>query len=311
MKNSSSKQLETQSQPFMDVLVDYAFKRIFASNHNKRYLIAMLNAFLAKYIGEIIDVELLSTEQLGILPDDKRVSYDIYAKEGAGRRFLIEMQRSRQTFYSRRAIAYVSRAVSNELQKGDREYHFPNVISLNFLEKHDKKIMGKANLLQRVMLKNEENEIFSEKVMFIFVDLSIFADGKRGMDLSDLCQKWAYYIRNIGHMEEVDVRGETGIFLEFINECRMSNLNEAEMREYKKSVMDYADVRDACVAAKEDGLAEGKEEGRMEGRMEGLAEGKKLIVDRMLAQKLTIDAICNLTGLTEDEIKGFMAENNV
>lgn len=135
---------------------------------------------------------------------------------------------------------------------------------------------------------------FSEKVMFIFVDLSIFADGKREMDLSDLCQKWAYYIRNIGHMEEVDVRGETGIFLEFINECRMSNLNEAEMREYKKSVMDYADVRDACVAAKEDGLA----------------EGKKLIVDRMLAQKLTIDAICNLTGLTEDEIKGFMAENN-
>ena len=151
---------------------------------------------------------------------------------------------------------------------------------------------------------------FSEKVMFIFVDLSIFADGKREMDLSDLCQKWAYYIRNIGHMEEVDVRGETGIFLEFINECRMSNLNEAEMREYKKSVMDYADVRDACIAAKEDGLAEGKEEGKIEGRMEGLAEGKKLIVDRMLAQKLTIDAICNLTGLTEDEIRGFMAENN-
>lgn len=144
------------------------------------------------------------------------------------------------------------------------------------------------------MLKNEENEIFSEKVMFIFVDLSIFADRKREVNFGDLCQKWAYYIRNIGHMEEADVRGETGIFLEFINECRMSNLNEAEMREYKKSVMDYADVRDACVAAKEDGLA----------------EGKKLIVTRMLAQKLSIDAICDLTGLTEDEIRSIMAENN-
>jgi len=114
------------------------------------------------------------------------------------------------------------------------------------------------------------------------------------VDFSDLCQKWAYYIGNIGKMDEDDVKGETGIFLEFINDCRMSNLNEAEMREYKKSVMDYADVRDACVAAKEDGFA----------------EGKKLIVARMLAQKLSIDAICDLTGLTEEEIRGIMVENN-
>ena len=65
------------------------------------------------------------------------------------------------------------------------------------------------------------------------------------------------------------------------------------MREYKKSVMDYADVRDACVAAKEDGFAEGKEE----GRMEGLIEGKKLIVARMLAQRLSIGVYNPAQGL--------------
>jgi hypothetical protein len=131
-------------------------------------------------------------------------------------------------------------------------------------------------------------------LVFYLEKICIFAGGKREVDFSDLCQKWAYYIGNIGKMDEDDVKGETGIFLEFINDCRMSNLNEAEMREYKKSVMDYADVRDACVAAKEDGFA----------------EGKKLIVARMLAQKLSIDAICDLTGLTEEEIRGIMVENN-
>ena len=30
----------------------------------------------------------------------------------------------------------------------------------------------------------------------------------------------------------------------------MSNLNETEMKEYKKSIMEYEDVQDACVAAK-------------------------------------------------------------
>jgi hypothetical protein len=38
----------------------------------------------------------------------------------------------------------------------------------------------------------------------------------------------------------------------------MSNLNETEMKEYKKSIMEYADVQDACVAAMEDGFAEGE-----------------------------------------------------
>ena len=60
--------------------------------------------------------------------------------------------------------------------------------------------MGGRKFLQRVMLKNEDNEIFSEKIMFFFVDLSIFASDKAGVDFGDPRQKWAYYIRNIGKL---------------------------------------------------------------------------------------------------------------
>ena len=307
MENNLSNLSEIESLPFMNVLVDYAFKRIFGNPQNKNIQLAMLNAFLGDYIGEIKDLELLPTDQVGILPDDKKVSYDVYAKEGDERRFLIEMQRGRQTYYSRRAIAYVSRAVSNELRKGDREYNFPNVISLNFLERHDAKIMGKREFLQRVMLKNEDNEIFSEKIMFFFVDLSIFASDKAGVDFGDFRQKWAYYIRNIGVMKESDVKGETGIFLEFVNECRMSNLNETEMNEYKKSIMEYEDVQDACVAAKEDGFEEGKAEGLAEGEARGEARGEankaREIALGMLTKEYSVDIISDLTGLTEEEIR--------
>ena len=180
--------------PFMNVLVDYAFKRIFGSSQNKKILIAMLNAFLSESIGEIIDLELLHPEQLGISPKDKKLSYDIYCKEGEKRNFLIEMQHGRQTFYSRRAVAYVSRAVSNELTKGDRTYKFPSIISLNFLDYHDAKIMRKDKFVQKVTLKNEENENFLEKIMFFFVDLSNFAVEKDAVDFSDERRKWAYYL---------------------------------------------------------------------------------------------------------------------
>ena len=67
------------------------------------------------------------------------------------------------------------------------------------------KIMGGRKFLQRVTLKNEDNEIFSEKIMFFFVDLSIFASDKVGVDFGDLRQKWAYYIRNIGKLSESDL----------------------------------------------------------------------------------------------------------
>lgn len=284
---------------FMNVLVDYAFKRIFGNIQNKSILISMLNSFLSEYVGEITDIELLPTEQLGISPNDKKMSYDVYSKEGEERRFLLEMQRGRQTFYSRRAIAYVSRAVSNELKKGDREYNFPSVISLNFMEYHDSKIMGKSDFVQRVMLKNEQNENFSEKIMFIFVDLSIFADGKTASSIVDERKKWAYYIRNIGHLSEGDVKDETGVFRDFIDQCRMSNLNKTEMREYKKSIMEYADVQDACVAAMEDGIAEGE----ARGREAGLADAKRTMALEMLKKGIPLSLVSDITGLSEKEVR--------
>ena len=114
-------------------------------------------------------------------------------------------------------------------------------------------------------------KFFQRRSFFFFVDLSIFASDKARVDFGDPRQKWAYYIRNIGKLSESDVRRETGIFREFVNECRMSNLNETEMKEYKKSIMEYEDVQDACVAAKEDGFAEGKAEGLAEGEARGEA----------------------------------------
>ena len=171
--------------------------------------------------------------------------------------------------------------------------------------------MGGGKFLQRVMLKNEDNEIFSEKIMFFFVDLSIFAIDNAGVDFGDLRQKWAYYIRNIGKLSESDVRKETGIFQEFVNECRMSNLNETEMKEYKKSIMEYEDVQDACVAAKEDGFEEGKAKGRAEGLAEGEARGEargeankaREIALGMLSRGYAVDIISDLTGLAEEEIR--------
>ena len=79
------------------------------------------------------------------------------------------------------------------------------------------------------------------------------------------------------------------------------------MKEYKKSIMEYEDVQDACVAAKEDGFAEGRAEGLAEGETRGEARGEankaREIALGMLAKGYAVNIISDLTGLTEDEIR--------
>lgn len=80
------------------------------------------------------------------------------------------------------------------------------------------------------------------------------------------------------------------------------------MKEYEKSIMEYADVQDACVAAKEDGFAEGKAEGLAEGEVRGEAKKAREIAFELLKRKIPIEIISETTGLTEDEIRHLQCE---
>ena len=63
--------------------------------------------------------------------------------------------------------------------------------------------------------------------------------------------------------------------------------------------MEYEDVQDACVAAKEDGFAEGLAEGEARGE----ANKARKIAFELLKKKIPIEIISEATGLTEDEIQ--------
>ena len=87
-----------------------------------------------------------------------------------------------------------------------------------------------------------------------------------------------------------------------------------EKKEYKKSVLEYADVQDAIRCAKENSLKEGIEKGREEGREQGIQQGmqqgilqgeanaKRLLARNMLAEGLGPDIVARISGLTEEEV---------
>ena len=284
---------------FFDPLSDFGFKRIFASENNKDLLIDFLNACIADDVGTITDITFLPSEQLGERPEDKLVIFDIFCENQNGDRFIIEMQRSRQPFFADRIISYVSRVISREMEKGESDYAIPDVYSFNLLDYNAPEFKGNDRFFHKVMLKDETNEIFSDRTTYFFVELCKFAAVKdKTLDNAPM-RRWLELLTSIGDSTNRDYGAEEqGVFRKFIEECRITKLTNMERKEYKKSVLEYKDVQGAIICAREDGV----EEGFGKGMEKGLNEGKRQLVRNMLAKGLDPALIAEISGLTHEEI---------
>jgi len=215
----------------------------------------------------------MTQEQVGENESEKNVIFDIYCTNQDGDRFIIEMQRSLQHFFANRTISYVSRALSSSLRKGDRSYRIPTVYSINLLDFQPDMFPERDQYMWKVMLKDEDNRIFSKKMMIYFFKLSNFAAQtleKRERFSSEI-EKWFYYLKNIQNMDEQHYHSEQDpIFKQLLEECTYKKLNDMEQEEYKKDLLEYEGIRDAIEYAREQGeekgLAKGIEKGREEGR---------------------------------------------
>ena len=300
---------------YIDLLTDYGFKHVFGDKEDKYILMASLNACLADFTETITELTFLPTEKLGDKPSEKRVIFDLYCKNQRGEHFIIELQRTSQHFYADRSISYVSRIISSELQRGDRFYHIPRVYSINILEFNADEFAGRENYFWSVQLKDNDNEIFSKKIMLVFIELNKFAARNKESEFRDELQKWIYILKNISKMECPDPRLQDDVFLKLFEKCKYSKLDNMEKEKYRKSVLEYEDVQDAVSYAEERALAAGYEKGKAEGEAkghakglaeghaEGLAEGKVKIARTMLENNFDIATISRLTGLSEEEIR--------
>ena len=249
-------------------LTDFSFKRIFGTDSNKELLIEFLNQTLSSDTGIIADICYLPQEQIGNSQFEKDVIFDIYCTNQGGDHFIIEMQRSKQHFFSNRVISYVCRAVSNSLRKGDRHYNFPTVYSVNLLDFQPDVFPENGEYFWKVMLKDNDNRIFSRKMLLFFFKLSNFAaqTTENRKDFENGMVKWLYYLKNIQNMNRHDLENEEDpVFRKLLEECKYSNLNNMEQEEYKKSLLEYEGIRDAIECAREDAAKENFEQGLQQG----------------------------------------------
>ena len=168
------------------------------------------------------------------------------------------------------------------------------------------------------MLKDDRNEIFSEKMSFLLIDLSKFAARKRFVKLADDREKWCYAIKNMWQMGENDIPAENAVFHELYEECKLTKLTDMEKQEYEKSILEYEDVKEAMAYNRrmakaegfEDGFEKGMEKGRKEGIEEGMEKGREegreeallQTAKKLLELGVSLVDVVNATGLSEEQL---------
>jgi len=294
----------------INLLTDFGFKRFFGTEQYKKNLIHFLNAFLSDHIGPVTDIAYHQTEQLGLSDKEKRLVFDVFCSDQNNDRIIVEMQKISQEFLKNRIIAYTSRIISNSLGRGDRRYNIPTVLSIILVDFSVPELAAAGDFVQHVLLKDDKNNIFSEKIAFLLIDLTKFAARKQFEQLVDDRQKWCYAIKNMWRLEEDDIPEEYDIFHELYEECKLSKLTTMEKQEYEKSVLEYEDVKEAMEYHHRMGRSEGFEKGYdlgiekgvQQGIEQGRGEGVRSVIKRMLDNNMDLSIIAKVTGLSEDEI---------
>ena len=300
-----AKNQEEEEQSFyINPLTDFGFKKLFCSDRRgAERLLSLLRAYLPDKMEGVTTITFLPTELLGETENTKRVSFDIYGVTNDEKRVIVEMQRGEQTFFANRVITYNCRVISQNVERGDLEYNIPMVISFSIMDYTPKWFSKNDGFFHIVQLKDEKNKIFSQKTFFCFLELRNFAAPNPGQltdrKFSDLRHKWAYVLKNMGQMEEQDLSQEDEMFRGMFEDGRYSKLTAMEKKEYKKSVLEYADVQDAIRCARQNSLQEGIEQ----GIEQGIEEGKRQLIRSMFAEGIPIATISKITGLTEEELQ--------
>ena len=302
---------------YIDLMVDWSFKKIFGTEVNKDILIEFLKVIFPQYA--ISDITYVPTEQLGIMEDDRKAIFDVLCRTVDGKTFLVEMQRGYQKHFFERALFYTSFPIMKQGKKalaeearGNRPWDFSLdgvffLGILNFKYEDDEMTEHRYRLMEATSKK-----LMTDKLEFVFVEVEKFDKGEDELE-TDL-DKWLYLLKNMSNLLGRPERLRDRIFTKLFDVAELAQLDDEDRTNYIKSMNTERDTYNQIEYAretgreeghkvgKEEGLKEGKEEGIKEGREEGAKQKSFDIAKRMLEKGIAIETISELTGLTEKEI---------
>lgn len=313
-------------EKYVNIFTDFGFKKLFGEKPSKPILLDFLNELLIEQEGPIKNISYLNTEHLGSSAIDRRAIFDIYCENERGEKFIVELQKAKQTYFKDRTLFYATFPIQEQAKQNDWDFKLKAVYTvaiLDFVFEEDKADINKYRY--DVKLTDIETcKVFYDKLTFIYLELPKF--NKKIDELSTNFEKWLFVLKNLHKLDKIPDQLKEERFEKLFAIAEVAHFTKEELKSYEDSKKFYRDIKNSMDTAFEEGKVEGKEEGLKLGKIEGIKKGriaglkegkiKGMNLGKMEGQKaiitdiirkgvnknISIETLTHLTGLTEKEV---------
>lgn len=280
-------------EKYINPFTDYGFKRLFGEEPNKDLLLDFLNELLKEEQGQIKDLTFLKNENLGASEVDRKAIFDIYCENEKGEKFIVELQKTKQSFFKDRTLYYSTFPIRDQARRADWNYELKAVYTvaiLDFVFDEDKAQPDKYRYDVK-LTDQETKQVFYDKLTFIYLEMPKF--NKTVEELETRFDKWLYVIRNLNRLDRVPDKLREQIFDKLFETAEIARFTPEQVRSYEDSLKYYRDLKNSLDTAREEGMMEGIEK----------------VALNMLKVGVSIETIANTTGLTNQQIETLKKKN--
>ena len=276
---------------YFNPYTDFGFKKLFGEEGSKDLLIDFLNQLLPTH-HQIQQLSFKNPENLADTIAERKAIFDIYCESKTGDKFIVEMQKAKIKHFKDRALFYSTFPIREQSEKGDWNFlllpiYF--IAILDFEYDDDPKFKTTPKFRRDVCLKDQDGDIFFDKLNFKFLQMPLF--NKQEDELVTHFDKWLYFLKNLESFNHIPTILNEPIFQKGFEIAEISHLNGEQYEQYKKSLVQYLEVKNVFDTAFE------------EGEKSGIEKGIEKVARALKEQNVAIEIIIESTGLSYEAIQ--------
>jgi len=297
----------SMSEKYFNPFTDFGFKKLFGEEATKDLLLDFLNSVLHDEEGVITSLEFSKNEHLGKMELDRKVVFDIYCTNERGEKFIVEMQKARQTFFKDRSLFYATFPIQEQsISGGSWNFKLKAVYSISILDFLLDEKSTNAKFFSKIkLLDTDSKQVFSNKLTFVYIEMPNFE--KLQDDLTNQFEKWLFLLKHLPRLQSLPAKMQEKIFKKVMDVAKLANLKRDERFAYERSLKSYRDLQNV----KDTYFEEGEIKGEIKGRIEGKIEGKIEAAINARKQGLPLDVIAAFTQISESELSRIFKENGI
>ena len=271
---------------YFNPYTDFGFKKLFGEEGSKDLLIDFLNQLLPIH-HQIQQLTFKNSENLSDTISERKAIFDIYCESKTGDKFIVEMQKAKIKHFKDRALFYSTFPIREQSEKGDWNFYLLPIYFIAILDfEYDEHITPKFR--RDVCLKDQDGDIFFDKLNFKFLQMPLF--NKQENELVTHFDKWLYFLKNLESFNHIPAILNEPIFQRGFEIAEISHLDLEQYEQYKKSLVQYLEVKNVFDTAFE------------EGEKVGIEKGIEKVAKALKEQNVAIEIIAESTGLSYEVI---------